>query len=176
MKEGIFFTLRSVLIFLALVIFFELLFSVLLIPAFENRTGGEALLDMSFGFSPEQAYEMVSNYGVEGRRYYHTIQLVDLAFPVSYTLLLVSLIGYLAKRRNRDRLLAWPVPRWIFLPLLASGCDLLENAGIFAMLRIYPDPFPVVARMTSLFGVLKFSAITASIGLVLALLVSRHRQ
>ena len=173
MKEGIFFTLRSVLIFLALVILFELFFSVLLIPAFENRTGGEALLDMSFGFGAEQAYEMVGNYGVEGRRYYHTIQLVDLLFPVSYTLLLLSLIGYLAKRRNRDRLLLCPVSRWLFLPLLAGICDLLENAGIFAMLRIYPDPFPVVARMTSIFGVFKFSAIAVSIGIVLVLLIFR---
>jgi len=59
-----------------------------------------------------------------------------------------------------------------FLPLIpAAGAvfDLLENAGIFSMIRIYPNSFKMLANLVMIAGVLKFALLTVSIGILIIL-------
>ncbi|MBN1798920.1 MAG: hypothetical protein JW822_10100 [Spirochaetales bacterium] len=43
------------------------------------------------------------------------------------------------------------------IPLAGTLFDLLENLGIFSMIRIYPAGFEAVALLTSISGIIKFS-------------------
>ena len=157
----------TILLFFVLVILFEIVFTVFLGPRFLEITNEIGLLDMTTFYSAEQAYEMMGQYGPDGRDYYNYIQIIDFFFPVAYALFFALLITYLLQRRN------WLETRWRWLtliPLVAGFCDWLENTGIFIMLRRYPASFDIVAQMTNIFCVLKFGLIGLSMLVVLGLL------
>jgi hypothetical protein len=143
------------------------MFTVFLGPRFLEMTNKTDLLDMTTFYSAEQAYEMVGQYGPDGRDYYNYIQIVDFFFPAAYALFFALLITYLLQWRNW---LETPWRQLALIPLVAGLCDWLENAGIFIMLRRYPAPFDIVAQMTNIFCVLKFALIGSSMLVVLVLL------
>ncbi len=157
----------TILLFFVLVILFEIVFTVFLGPSFLEITNETDLLDMTMFYSAEQAYEMVGQYGPDGRDYYNYIQIVDFFFPVVYALFFALLITYLLQRRN------WLETHWrrlALIPLVAGLCDWLENAGIFIMLRRYPVSFDIAAQMTNMVCILKFGLIGLSMLVVLVLL------
>ena len=157
----------TILLFFVLVILFEIVFMVFLGPRFLEMTNETDLLDMTTFYSAEQAYEMVGQYGPDGRDYYNYIQIVDFFFPAAYAFFFALLITYLLQRRNW---LETPWRRLALMPLVAGLCDWLENAGIFIMLRRYPASFDIVAQMTNIFCVLKFALIGLSMLVALFLL------
>ncbi len=157
----------TILLFFVLVILFEIVFTVFLGPRFLEITNETDLLDMTTFYSAEQAYEIIGQYGTEGRDYYNYIQIIDFFFPVVYALFFALLITYLLQRRNW---LETPWRRLALIPLVAGFCDWLENAGIFIMLRRYPVSFDIAAQMTNIFCVLKFALIGLSMLVVLVLL------
>jgi len=157
----------TILLFFVLVILFEIVFTVFLGPRFLEITNETDLLDMTTFYSAEQAYEIIGQYGTEGRDYYNYIQIVDFFFPAAYALFFALLITYLLQRRNW---LETPWCRLALIPLVAGLCDWLENTGIFIMLRRYPASFDIVAQMTNMVCILKFGLIGLSMLVVLILL------
>lgn len=157
---------KYLLLLFAVLILFELLFMKVLTPRFLELTGGVQLLDTTLLYSAEQAQTMVADYGSAGRSYYNYIQLTDLFFPVVYALFLALSITKLILANNLQqsnwRLLA-------LIPLIAGVCDWLENIGIFAMLRIYPRDFSIVAALTNMACILKFGGIGLSVFIILCL-------
>jgi len=155
---------KKTLLLFIFVVLFELLFMRVLTPRFLEITNGMELLDMTTFYAPEQAFEMIENYGPEGRAYYNYIQMVDFFFPIVYSLFFTFLIAKLMMLNNLFQ------PRWRFLafvPLIAGICDWLENIGIFAMLRIYPRDFRIIAVLTNMVCVLKFGFILLSIVIII---------
>jgi len=152
-----------------LMIFFEILFKSVLGPRFLELSNGTPPLDMTVGYSPEEAYQILGQYGQAGRDFYNYFQLADFFFPIVYSLLLMVLIFRLVSANN----LSQSPLRWlIYLPLAAGFCDWLENLGIFTMLRFYPQRSDIIAIMTNLACVVKFSGIILSMILVLVLFIA----
>jgi len=126
-------------------------------------------LDLMFFYSPAKAFEMMDKYGEAGRSIYLKIELTaDIIYPIIYTLFYGLLISWLFQRAFRSeskmmKLNVMPVGAWFF--------DLLENAGIVAMLVMYPAKPAAMAWLTMIFGSLKWGFAFVSIGLVLVGLV-----
>ncbi len=106
-----------------------------------------------------------------GRAFYRSTELTaDITYSIVYTLFLGLFISWLFQRgfSPDSKMQKWkvtPVGAWLF--------DLLENIGIVMMLSAWPSQPVVVAWLTTLFTVLKWLFVGASIllspaGLVMA--------
>jgi hypothetical protein len=150
---------RSVLIFLGL----QLFFSLWVFPFFTRQFGpgeGQSMLDLMFGFSPEQAYDIISAYGDAGRSgAIITTTIADSIYPFVYAGLLALAISWFHNGiplKNR---------KWQYLNLLPFAAlifDFAENAGIIAMLAGYPAQAPVIAHIASAAGMLKWTFVVVS--------------
>jgi hypothetical protein len=113
-----------------------------------------ALDQMVRGYTPAQAFEVMTAYGEAGRKAYAFLLLTsDLVFPFLYgSFLFLSLRG--ASRRA-----AIPIRRGNRLAAFgfaATCCDWLENASFLILMRTYPGRSSTIARLASLFTVTKF--------------------
>lgn len=110
------------------------------------------ILDRQYGFSYAQAYRQIDAYTAEAGTLYLYVQLADMAFLAGYGVFFAGLIVFLCGKLFPNR----PNMTWLaLLGLAAAASDCLENIGLFAMIRIHPAPYPVVAALTSGMGVAK---------------------
>ena len=127
-------------------------FQMVMLPRFSELTGGGVIFDMQTGYSPQQAYEIVRDYGESGRTYYSSIQLIDILFPIAYGLSFASMIIFSFSR-------AFPGRDWLLYlacaPLLTVLFDYTEGVGIFVMLHSYPETFDNAAVFTNVLTLLK---------------------
>ncbi len=144
-------------------------------------SGGAHMIDMEMGYTPDQVYQMIAAYGEQGRSLHIITTLTaDLLFPLDYAFLFALLIvityeeafpagGMLRMLRNLS-----------LMPFAAAAFDLLENAGIVAMLSLHPRQAPFLAQAANLFTTLKWGFLVLSIVLALigflGLGVSRLKQ
>jgi hypothetical protein len=126
-------------------------------------------LDLLFFYTPAEAFAMLEKHGAAGRALYLKGELIiDLPYPIIYTLFLGLLISWLFQRAFSpdSKMQKWNVTlmgAWFF--------DLLENIGIVSMLAMYPSPAVLLAWLTMVFGLIKWAFASFSIGLVLVGLV-----
>jgi len=113
-------------------------------------------LDLKFSYSPETAYEIIEAYGEEGRvSYARGAMTVDVAYPIVYTLMFMVWITLALRSANMN------LTRRCFLsmlPLSVFVLDLIENTGIVAMLKLYPEKHETLAMATSFATSAKWSA------------------
>ncbi len=151
-----------------LMVLFLVLFLVVfpaVISRLDTLAGKIGMIDTQFSYTPAQVFEMVAAYGPEGRALYVLSTLTaDLLFPFNYSLLL-ALLMILTYRQ------AFANPTWvrrlIFIPFLTAGMDLLENAGIVALLLSFPQQWVWLAQAAGLFTTLKWIFMGVSYTLVL---------
>jgi len=158
-----------VLVFFAL----DALFNVVIMSGVQARleaaSGGVGPIDLQFFYTPEKAYSMVAAYGAAGRAMYRTFELTgDILYPIVYTLFFSLVLTWLLQRgfaanSQIQRLNVVPFGAWLF--------DLLENVGIVTMLSIYPATPALIAWLTAICTLIKWSFIGATIVLTLASLV-----
>lgn len=132
-------------------------------------TPGAGPLDLMFAYSPAQAFATLAAFSDAGRAAYRLFLLTaDVAYPITYTLVLAWSITLLARATR------WANARWLLLaPLFLFGFDMAENTGIVALLSIYPAQPVWLALITSLCTTLKWIFAGLSIVIVLALIVVR---
>ena len=131
-------------------------------------SGGMHMIDMETGYTPAQAYQMIAAYGEQGRSLYIITTLTaDIIYPLDYSLLFALLMV-------TTFLEAFPGGRMIgmlrnlsLMPFATAVFDLLENAGIVAMLALYPQQVPFLAQAASLFTTLKWVFLILTVVLVL---------
>ena len=128
-------------------------------------SGGVHMIDMETGYTSGQVYQMIAAYGEQGRSLHIITTLTaDLLYPLDYAFLfaLLIVITYLE---------AFPGGRLVrqmsLLPFATAAFDLLENAGIVAMLALYPQQVPFLAQAANLFTTLKWAFLVCTIVLVL---------
>ena len=126
---------------------------------------GAGPLDVRFFATAQATWETVDSYGALGRAFYSTVQCtLDVAYPLVYGLFLALLLSWLGRR-------AWPpgsrLQRANLLPLLAACFDLLENAGIVALLNFHPGRLDALAWATTGFTMAKWLAVAVCLALVL---------
>jgi hypothetical protein len=152
----------------ALVIF--ILFTILVLPrqaaTAETYTRDAGSLDTSFFYSPADLYRVAGAYGDDGRRLYvRTRFTFDAIWPLVYALFLTTTISWIYRRAFA------PCSRWQLAnlaPLLAAGCDYLENVSTSLVMLRYPARTPVVDRLAPVFTLTKWTLLSASFALLLA--------
>jgi hypothetical protein len=144
----------------------EVIFSFVLIPQFSDITGGGEILDMKLFYNYQQAQSTIESYGPQGIKFYTYIQLVDLLFPLAYSLMFSLLLSRLITIVE----ISGKIKMVILIPFIAALADYFENLGIFIMLRQHPGDYYLTAKITSVLTIVKFAAfggfITAALLLV----------
>jgi len=132
-------------------------------------------IDSMFAYTPTQVYDVISDYGEQGRQHHAVTELTaDLLYPILYSLLL-SLLATLVFRRAFATT-SFMQKLWR-LPFVAALTDYGENATVVTLLLRYPQKLTGVAWAASLFTTAKWALVGVSfilvvIGLV-ALLIKR---
>jgi len=150
----------------ALLVF--LLFSALVLPQqatkAEQETGSADSPDTSFFYSPAKLYQIAEAYGEQGRQAYIRARFTfDLIWPLVYTVFLTTAISWVFGRAFA------PESRWQranLAPLLGALFDYLENLSTSLVMLRYPDQTVVVDLLATVFTVLKWSLLGASLVLL----------
>ena len=133
----------------------------------QAQVPGISVLDLGFGYSAEAAYsDYLDKYTDIVRTLCLQAECVDLVYPCVYGLFFACLTT-----------LVWKNTRFEYLnvvPFFATFFDYFENIGVFTLLLSLPSKLLLVASMTSVFGLIKWSFATVStlaflVGLVLKL-------
>lgn len=141
------------------------------IPKTMEFSNGMKLLDMMpTGYDLNYVKELFTSMGEHGRFTYLTNQIpVDMIYPLLFGLSYCLLLGYLLKKMNKLN------SQYIYLcliPIIAGVADYLENIGIIAMLKSYPELTEVAVKTTSVFSLIKsISTSTFFIVLIVELII-----
>jgi len=159
---------------LVLFIFTNLIYVFMLtitIPITMEFSNGMKLLDMMpTGYSIDYIQTLFGTLGENGRAVYLFRQLpIDMIYPFFFGIGYALLIAYFLKKLDK---LYSPYIYLSLLPLIAGFFDYLENFGIIAMLKSYPDLSKISMIATSIFTVLKSMTTTIYfIALIITLII-----
>ncbi len=111
---------------------------------------------------------MAKSYGPQGRQAYIFLRWTfDVVWPLVYTIFLVmwtmKLASYVKGRR-------W-IQSLYLLPILGMILDFLENTGATIVMIRYPKSSGVIAKITPLVTLLKWTTISASFILIFLLIL-----
>lgn len=144
-----------------------------IVPLISGLMKGDAGLqkpiDLLFFTPPAKMFAMIESYGEYNRIFYRNTELtVDILHPVIYTLALGLFISWLFQRGFKSdskiqKLNAIPLGAWLF--------DLLENLGILILLSTFPAQLTVIAWLTTIFTMVKWTFVGASVLLIIIGLV-----
>lgn len=115
-------------------------------------TGGANILDFEFGYNQEEAYQMLTALGTDGRSFYLTkILPLDFPFPFVYMLCFAGWIALLIKHATHKDWYKF----LLLIPALTMLFDWMENVGVIAMLNGYPELPVWSVLLASISGMLK---------------------
>jgi hypothetical protein len=158
----------------AVVLFFLIILNVIKVQDFVARAFGYAgsvpmfaLDQMVRGYTPTQAFQVMTAYGEAGRRAYAFLLLtIDLVFPFLYgSFFFLSIRG---ASRKAGVSMCWANALASF-GFIATGCDWLENISFLILLSVYPGQSIGVANLASMFTVTKFLSSGVSVIILAAL-------
>lgn len=154
-------TLAALLIFI--------LFAIFILPGFSEESAryanGMGSPDTTLFYSGADLYSMAEAYGEEGRQAFIDMRwTMDLAFPLIYTLFLVTSASWLLRRvipsNSKLRLLN-------LFPLAAFILDLLENSATSLVMMRFPERCLFGQGLAPIFSPLKWLAVAGSFLLIL---------
>lgn len=124
------------------------------IPKTMEFSNGMKLLDMMpMGYDLNYVSELFKSLGENGQKVYLTNQIpVDMIYPLLFGLTYCLLLAFFLKKLNK---LNTPLIYICFIPIIAGIADYLENFGIIAMLKNYPELTEVAVKTTSSFSLIK---------------------
>ena len=118
-------------------------------------TGESKLPDtMFYGYSFTTLFELLKNYGENGRLIYLGFQGKDFVYPLIYSTLLAGLL----MRSKLPKVLSF----WIFIPWVAAIFDYAENLIIRNQVLNFPDLNADWISIASVFTVSKWSLVFIS--------------
>ena len=123
---------------ISIVILFFLLFSM--------RSVDGNYLDMRFGYNADEAFNVISNLGVMGRKSYLSYLGLDFGVIIFLSMTLLLIIAILLKELKRN-------DKWAILylfPLARGICDIFENILIMIIIFIYPKRLDGVANTSGM--------------------------
>jgi len=147
----------------------QILFSVFMFFAVQNikETSKVSILDTKFSYNIEQVSELFTSYGEEGLITYNKLQLVDMFYPMVYSMLLSSILFLLF---SHSRTVAV-----ILLPIIAAYFDYVENILLFISTRTFPDLNYAMIKISSFATSLKWSLIYISVVFILIGLLRKKK-
>lgn len=131
-------------------------------PTITEHAGGLTILDLRSDFTPDDAFELFTALGAEGRRAYLVLHLVpDTLFPIGYALAFAFISGwFMVRLLPLDHRLQW----LSMIPLISGLSDVLENLSLVIANLAYPDRIDWLVRAAHLLTKVKFGLLP--IGLV----------
>jgi hypothetical protein len=131
------FFLKSFFLILSWLLFF--LFIVLVLPAVSEQARNQGLsasIDTNFSFNPSEIARIISDYGIDGRRYYLWQRWTfDLIWPLVYGFPLYLTLKTLSATLHQSKF------TWLaVVPMVATGLDYLENIIFTLVILNYPAP------------------------------------
>jgi len=160
---------RNILIFFVL----QMTISGVMLPYMQTKfdpQGVLGVLDLKFGFTPDEAYNLLSAYGEEGRKAYLFVEaFIDIVYPIIYTITNLLLLSFVFKRGFVSDSF---IQKLNILPLLVIIADFAENAGIITMLNAFPERADSAAHFAATAGMFKWVTFGVSIALLLIGLVA----
>lgn len=149
-----------------------ILYAFFVLYVFPNSGDGNGVgpLDLKFSYSPETAYAMIEAYGDEGRsQYARGAMTIDVAYPIVYTMLFMVWLTMATRGTNLSPARQCFVS---LIPLSVFILDLVENAGIVALLKTYPERHDALVTATSLATSAKW--LSAGFVISTALMMTAH--
>ena len=124
------------------------------IPKVMGFANGMTLLDMmQTGYDLDYVNNLFSALGDIGRKAYLTNQIpVDMFYPFLFGLTYCLLLAYFLNKLNK---LNVPYTYLCLLPIIVGLADYVENFGIIAMLKSYPELTEATVNTISVFTVIK---------------------
>jgi hypothetical protein len=124
------------------------------IPKTMEFSNGMKLLDMMpTGYDLIYVSGLFNALGEIGRETYLINQIpVDMIYPLLFGLTYSFLLAYFLKKLNK---LYTPFSYLCLIPIIAGIADYLENFGIIAMLKSYPELTDNTVKITSSFSLIK---------------------
>jgi hypothetical protein len=127
-------------------------------------------IDSMFAYTPTQVYDVISDYGEQGRQHHTVTELTaDLLYPILYSLLLSLLATLIFRRAFATTSFMQKLWR---LPFVAALTDYGENATVVTLLLRYPQKLTGVAWAASLFTTAKWALVGVSFILIVVGLVA----
>ena len=147
----------------------QILFAVFMFFAVQTikEDTGKAILDTQFRYNIEKVSEIFTAYGEEGLITYNKIQLIDLFYPLVYSLLLSSILFLLFSHSKTVAI--------ILMPIVAAYFDYVENFLLFISTRTFPDLNPAMIKIASFATSLKWSLIYISVVFVIIGLLRKKK-
>ena len=136
-------------------------------PTIEKFSGGLSILDTRTSFTPEDAYQLFTALGNEGRLAYGIFHLVpDTLFPISYALAFAFISAwFLVRLLPLDHTLQW----LSLIPLISGLADIFENHSLVLASLAYPGRIDWLVRVAFLLNRVKFGLLP--IGLVFLIVI-----
>jgi len=123
-------------------------------------------LDLFFSYSPAIVYPLLEEYGENGRAFYALFEMTaDAVYPIIYTLLFCSLIGYAWKSFILKK---FQLALLIFTPFLVLVFDYAENTCIVVLLKNYPTQIDWLVNLSSIFTSSKWISLALCVLVLLA--------
>ena len=123
-------------------------------PTIEEHSGGVPILDLRESFTPEDAYQLFTALGTEGRQAYLILHLMaDTLFPISYALAFAFISAwFLVRLLPLNHRLQW----LSMIPLISGLADVLENLSLVICNLAYPGRINWLVRFANLLTKVKF--------------------
>jgi hypothetical protein len=159
---------RAALIAVLVYVVFSLVFFNLgPVPAMVE-TANAPLLDTRFAWGGDDARHFLATLGEEGRRLYALVLLIDTLYVLTFAVTGALLLAWLSSRVLNPRSLL----RWVsLLPVTAGVLDLIENAGILALLGLFPTVPAALGTTLGFITAAKLMLVNLSTALVILGLV-----
>lgn len=118
------------------------------------------VIDLTFGFDPQRALQMVADYGDEARAYYAKIEMtIDVVYPVVYAFLFGTILSLLYRHTQY---------KWVnAIPFVTMLADFIENINIVMLLKNFPEQSVNIAAMLEVIKLFKW----ISFGVIMLLIV-----
>lgn len=126
--------------------------------------GGSGVLDLQFAFTLERGTEIIRQWGTIGRHLALTGLLIDCFYPISYGLLLMTLIVRIFNAENSEG----SANRLLYLPLWAVILDYAENIVHWRAIESFPAVSTFSFFIASLFATTKWMLVVITILAILS--------
>jgi hypothetical protein len=126
-----------------------------------EHSGGLTILDLRESFTPDDAYELFTALGAEGRRAYLTLHILpDTLFPIGYALVFAFISAwFMVRLLPLDHRLQW----LSMIPLISGLTDVLENLSLVICNLAYPDRIDGLVQLAHLLNKVKFGLLPIGI-------------
>lgn len=129
-------------------------------PALRRLGQGRPSPDLTFGYAPDDTYQLLGIYGPAGRAHWRRLLLLDMVFPAVYGAFLALALDAWAQWAEAGA--AWHAVA-LACPLVCAAADYLENLLLLRVIAAWPQQRPGLVSAASVCTQAKFASFAAAL-------------